>query len=80
MSEPTHGEGASAKYVDIPYVPFESGMFQMLHELRDDPSDTAALRWIPVREGLALTTPIPFDFSSDRALEVPRDRDTGEVD
>ena len=52
----------------------------MLHELRDDPGDSDAARWIPVREGMEISTPLPFDFAGDRILVVPRDETSGEVD
>ena len=80
MSEPAHGDSGPAKYVDNPNVLFEAGMFQMLHQLRDDPSESEVSRWIPVREGPDLTTPLPFDFAGDRILVVPRNSETEEVD
>jgi hypothetical protein len=68
------------RYIDNPNVLFEAGMFQMSHQLRDDPSDADAARWIPVRESRALSGPVPFDIAGDRVLTVPRDTETGEVD
>jgi len=80
MSEPVQDGTDTVQYVDNPNVLFEAGMFQMSHQLRDDPSDHNVARWIPIREALDITTPLPFDFASDRVLIVPRDATTGEVD
>jgi hypothetical protein len=68
------------RYIDNPNVLYEAGMFQMAHQLRDDPSNHDAARWIPVREQWELTTPLPFDIAGDRVLTVPRNVETGEVD
>lgn len=68
------------KYLDNPNVLFEAGMFQMLHQLRDDAEDYNSARWLPIRETEQITTSLPFDIAGDRMLVVPRDPATGEVD
>jgi hypothetical protein len=68
------------RYFDNPNVLFEAGMFQMLHQLRDSAGDSDVARWVPVREPMELTTPLPFDIAGDRVLVVPRHLETGEVD
>lgn len=78
MSEPVKEPVDNVQYFDNPNVLFEAGMFQMAHQLRDDASDYDAARWIPVRENMDITTPLPFDFASDRILTIPRV--DGEVD
>ncbi len=82
MSEPVPGGSPadSSRFEDNPNVLFEAGMFQMLHQLRDDPADSEVARWIPVREAEELTTDIPFDFAADRIVIVPRESDSGQVD
>jgi hypothetical protein len=59
-------------YVDNPNVLFEAGM---LHSLTNSPVGRPS-GWVPVRER---TSPkIPFDFATERVLEVPRDA-SGEI-
>jgi hypothetical protein len=59
-------------YVDNPNVLFEAGM---LHSLTNSPVGRPS-GWVPVRER---TSPkIPFDFATERVLEVPRDAN-GEI-
>ena len=67
-------------YIDNPNVLFEAGMFQMLHELRDNSGDANAARWLPIREPRPLSPALPFDIAGDRMLTVPRNTETGEVD
>ena len=67
-------------YIDNPNVLFEAGMFQMLHELRDNAGGVDLARWIPIREPQPLSTALPFDIAGDRMLTVPRNTETGEVD
>ncbi len=52
-------------YQDNPNVLFEAGM---LHAITNDPFGQPR-NWIPIRED---TGPIPFDFSTERMIIVPR--------
>jgi hypothetical protein len=81
MSEPQpNPKQTRTLYQDNPNVLFEAGMFQMVHEMRDAPGDPNAARWIPIREATELSTPVPFDFSGDRILTVPRIGENLDVD
>jgi hypothetical protein len=56
-------------YVDNPNVLFEAGM---LHALTNSPAGRPS-GWLPVRE--RISPKIPFDFATERLLEVPRNAD-----
>lgn len=61
-------EGADVRFVDNPNVLFEAGMFHILRRNRGEQLEG----WLPIREDLAYTTEIPFNFAADRILVVPR--------
>lgn len=70
LSEPTDGRtGAAQRYVDNPNVVFEAGMLHALTNAVDGPPSG----WIPIRE--KGSPPAPFDFASERILEVARNVD-----
>jgi hypothetical protein len=67
LSEPADGVASGRqRYVDNPNVVFEAGMLHALTNAADgQPSG-----WIPIRE--KESPPAPFDFASERILEVTR--------
>ncbi len=70
-------EGTEPRFRDNPNVIFEAGMLQAMHEARKDGTTTS--RWIPVREAEPFSTPLPFNFATDRVVQVPRDPKTGKL-
>jgi hypothetical protein len=70
FSEPA--PDGQAGYVDNPNVLFEAGM---MHSLTNSPVERPS-GWLPVRERRSAN--LPFDFATERILEVPRDAN-GEI-
>jgi hypothetical protein len=67
LSEPAGGRaGETHRYVDNPNVVFEAGMLHALTNAAGAPPTG----WIPIRE--KESPPAPFDFASERILEVTR--------
>ena len=67
FSEPMPGGSDSkVKYFDNPNVIFEAGMFQ---SLTNSPGEKP-IGWVPIRE--QQSPPPPFDYGSDRILQVER--------
>ncbi len=60
----------SNTFEDNSNVLFEAGM---LHALTNDPESNDPVAWIPIRENNG--SKIPFDFSTERVLIVPRNTD-----
>jgi hypothetical protein len=75
LSEPTEGEPSSPRFADNPNVIFEAGMLQALHETQRDAAVLS--RWIPVREIEPFSTPLPFNFATDRVVGVCREAESG---
>jgi hypothetical protein len=69
LSEQIPREGNNARFRDNANVLFEAGM---LHALTNDPQGKPDA-WIPIREAATVTGAVPFDFASERIVEVPRD-------
>ena len=65
FSEPTP-EGSPYRYFDNPNVIFEAGMFQ---SLTNSPGEKP-IGWVPIRE--QDSPPPPFDYGSERILQIKR--------
>jgi hypothetical protein len=72
LSEPNENpDPGELQYVDNDNVLIEAGMLQAL---KNSPLGSNAA-WIPVREADELTGPMPFDFTVESRLVVPRDEE-----
>jgi hypothetical protein len=69
LSEPAD-EPSDHKYVDNPNVVFEAGMLHALTSANAASDVSEPTGWIPMRE--ADSPSAPFDFASERTIEVPR--------
>jgi hypothetical protein len=77
LSEPDDDSSAGAhQYRDNPNVVFEAGMLHARTTAVADTDGGEPAGWIPVRE--QESPPPPFDFASERILQVPRSR-TGDL-
>ncbi len=72
LSEEEDVEGKRSKnFVDNSNVLIEAGMLQALKGGKEGRRQN----WIPIREKIEYTTPLPFDFSGQRTIMVPREED-----
>jgi hypothetical protein len=71
LSEPAPvGTGTRVTYVDNPNVVFEAGMLHATTAANEPGQGGEPTGWIPIRE--SNSPPAPFDFATERTLEVPR--------
>ena len=77
LSESMEAKGAGPRFVDNSNVIFEAGMLQAVHEMGN--AGATGSSWIPIRECEPFAEPVPFNFATDRVVEVPRDRETGKL-
>ena len=74
LSEPAKGSGETElKYTDNPNVVFEAGMLHARTAANEAEDGSEPAGWIPMRE--ASSPPAPFDFSTERILDIPRFHD-----
>lgn len=73
LSEPDEESGRPSRFLyrDNPNVLFEAGMLHASTSASADSNGSGPTGWIPIRE--ASSPQIPFDFASERILNVPRD-------
>lgn len=71
LSEPNPDQGdGSVKFVDNVNVVFEAGMLHARTAANETANAGEPAGWIPMRE--LASAPAPFDFSTERILQVPR--------
>ena len=69
MGDCSEAESIEQRYVDNSNVLIEAGM---LHALRSSRL-ASTVAWIPIREADDRTDSIPFDFVTERMIQVPRE-------
>jgi hypothetical protein len=71
LSEPAkESSEADVRYVDNPNVVFEAGMLHARTAANEAQDGSEPAGWIPMRENAS--PPAPFDFATERILEIPR--------
>lgn len=77
LSQQIDADSSAPSFVDNYNVVFEAGMLQAMHEIRRGRAGSS--RWVPIREVPPFTTPPPFNFATDRLVEVPREEGNGRL-